>query len=101
MDDVIIALDYFDGSINRVAAWVLGLRNLRKALLSAMLTPHGEYKKLQDEGKLTELLVRQEELKTFPLSAVWDEYCERCGVPTGTKWFDEIEKYEKDVLLKR
>ena len=101
MDDVIIALDYFDGSINRIAAWVLGLRNFRKALLSAMLTPHETYKKLQDEGRLTELLVRQEELKTFPFSAGWDEYCEECGVPTGTAWFDEIEKYEREVLLKR
>ena len=66
-----------------------------------MLTPHETYKKLQDEGKLTELLVRQEELKTFPFSAVWDEYCEECGVPKGTAWFDEIEKYEREVLLKR
>ena len=101
IDDIAIALDYFDGSINRIAAWVMGLRNFRKALLCAMLTPNAAFQKLQDEGKLTELLVRQEEIKSYPLGAVWDEYCRRCNVPLREEWFAEVEKYEKEVLSAR
>ncbi len=101
IDDIAIALDYFDGSLNRIAAWVMGLRNFRKALLSAMLTPNAAFKKLQDAGKLTELLVRQEEIKSYPLGAVWDEYCRRCNVPLRDEWFRDVEQYEKDVLSAR
>lgn len=101
LDRVYMALDYFDASINRVSAWVVGFRSWQKALLSALCTPHSALKALQDECRFTELMVMHEELKTFPFGAVWDEYCERCGLPAGAKWFEEIEKYEKEVLSKR
>lgn len=101
LDRVYMALDYFDASINRVAAWTVGFRSWQKALLSALCTPNAALKSLQDENRLTELFVMHEELKTLPFGAVWDEYCERCGIPAGAKWFEEVEKYEKEVLLKR
>lgn len=101
LDRVYMALDYFDASINRVAAWTIGFRSWQKALLSALCTPNAALKALQDENRLTELFVMHEELKTLPFGAVWDEYCERCGIPAGAKWFEEVEKYEKEVLLKR
>ena len=101
IDDIAIALDYFDASINRIAAWAIGLRNFRKALLIAMLTPHEALAKLQAEDKYTELMLRQEELKSYPWGAVWQEYCERCGVIGTEAWFDEVVKYENEVLSKR
>ena len=96
-----IALDYFDASINRVAAWVLGVRNVQKALLYALLTPNEAMKQMQDGGDFTSLLVRQEELKTLPFGEVWDEYCRRCGVPQDGAWLPEVQQYEKDVLMAR
>ncbi|MCI5771352.1 MAG: L-rhamnose isomerase [Clostridiales bacterium] len=96
-----LALDYFDASVNRVCAWALGYRNLQKALLMALLTPHERLKKMQDEGRLTELLVAQEEMKTLPFSAVWAAYCDRCGVPRDGTWFADVMAYEKEVQLKR
>ena len=101
IDDIAIALDYFDASINRVAAWTTGLRNFRKAMLIAMLTPHADFAKMQNEGRNTELFVKQEELKSYPWGDVWDEYCERLGVAVGNAWFDEIVEYEQNVLSKR
>ena len=101
MDDIAMALDFFDASINRVAAWVVGLRSFRKALLSALLTPHAELAKLQDAEEFTKLMVLQEELKTMPMGAVWEEFCAREGVVANEGYFDAIEAYEKDVLLKR
>ncbi len=93
-----IALDYFDASINRIAAWVTGYRNVQKALLYALLTPSDEFRRLQDEGRFTELLVRQEEMKTMPFGDVWNEYCRRCGVPADGEWISEIRNYEETVL---
>ena len=101
LDRVFIATDYFDASINRVAAWVIGLRNVQKAMLNALLTPHAMLRDLQDSANTTKLLALQEELKTYPLADVWNEYCSRCGVPVGESWFEEIEKYEAEVLSKR
>lgn len=101
LDRVHIALDYFDASINRISAWVVGFRSMQKALLSALCTPNAELKKLQDEGNFTKLMVLQEEVKTLPLGDVWAQYCEECGVAADTAWFDEIMAYEKDVLSKR
>ncbi len=101
LDRVFIATDYFDASINRVAAWVIGLRNVQKAMLNALLTPHAELKALQDSANTTKLLVMQEEIKNYPLADVWNEYCERCGVPVGESWYGEVEKYETEVLTKR
>ena len=101
LDRVFIALDYFDASINRIAAWVIGSRNLRKALLSAMLIPHDELKKAQDEADYTKVLALSEEYKFYPAADVWAEFCRRQGIIADEKWYDEIKEYEKDVLLKR
>lgn len=96
-----MALDYFDASINRISAWTVGFRNFQKALLNALLTPSKELQALQDQNRMTELMVRQEELKTLPFGDIWMEYCETCGVPCDGAWFDEIVKYETNVLGKR
>ena len=96
-----IALDYFDASINRISAWTVGFRNVQKALLSALLTPNDALRALQDEQRFTELMVRQEALKTMPFGDVWDEYCRSCNVPVGTDWFETVQRYEHDVLSKR
>ncbi len=98
---VFMALDYFDASINRISAWVTGYRNTEKALLNALLTPHDDFKKLQDESNFTKLMVSQEEMKTMPFGEVWNEYCKRSGVPADGEWFTEVEKYEKEILSKR
>ena len=100
-ENFIIALDYFDASINRVAAWVLGMRNMQKELLKAMLVPWRDLTKLQDTGALTAQLVLQEEYKNYPVEEVWAEFCKRNGVVADESWFKQVEKYEKDVLLKR
>ena len=94
-----IALDYFDASINRISAWAVGMRNMQKALLLALLTP--DMTKLQDADNWTELMVAQEELKTMPFGAVWNEYCRRCGVPADGEWFAAVKDYEKNVQFKR
>ncbi|MBR6571563.1 MAG: L-rhamnose isomerase [Clostridia bacterium] len=96
-----IALDYFDASINRVSAWVTGFRNAQKALLMALCTPNEELARLQDEGCFTELMVRQEELKTMPFGEIWNEYCRRCNAPEDGEWFPVVQQYEQDVQLKR
>ena len=96
-----IALDYFDASINRVAAWTAGFRNVEKALLYALLTPHADLKAIQDQGKFTQLLVQQEELKTLPFGEVWKEYCDSCGVLADGQWMKVVENYENSVLRKR
>lgn len=101
LDRVFIALDYFDASINRIGAWVTGFRNAEKALLFALLQPYEQLKKLQDESRFSELMMRQEELKTYPMGAVWDYYCLKEGVPVREEWFDEVVKYEEEVLSKR
>ena len=94
-----IALDYFDASINRISAWTVGLRNLEKALLMALLTP--DYKEIQDADNWTELMVLQEELKTMPFGDVWEEYCKVCGAPCDGEWFKEVKTYEQEILSKR
>ncbi len=101
LDRVYMALDYFDASINRISAWTVGFRSWQKALLMAMCTPNEMLKKLQDENRMTELMVMQEEIKTYPFGDVWAEYCQRCGVAGDNSWFEEVKKYEEDVLLKR
>ena len=94
-----IALDYFDASINRVAAWTMGFRNLQKALLMALCTP--DFSALQNAGNWTELMVMQEEMKTMPFGEIWAEYCRVCGVPTDGEWFATVKQYEAEVLSKR
>ena len=101
INDIAIALDYFDASINRIGAWVTGLRNFRKAMLIAMLTPHADLTKLQNEERFTELMMKEEQLKTYPWGAVWDEYCARCGVPAEDTLYACIKEYEDTVLSKR
>lgn len=96
-----IALDYFDATINRIAAWAIGMRNTRKALLAALLEPAAIIKKAELDFDYTTRLALGEEIKFYPMSAVWDYYCEKAGVPTGMKWYEEIKKYEKDVLANR
>ena len=101
LERVYMALDYFDAGINRISAWVVGFRSWQKALLAALCTPHDILRKFQDENRLTELMVWQEEIKTYPLGDVWEEYCRQCGVTADKSWFGEVDKYEKEVLLKR
>ena len=101
LERINIALDYFDASINRIAAWTVGFRSLQKALLMALLTPNEELKKLQDTNQLTKLMARQEEIKTYPFGDIWAEYLSRCGAPGEAEWFAEVEKYEKEVLANR
>ena len=101
IDRVFIALDYFDASINRISAWTVGMRNMQKALLSALLTPNAKLKELQDQCRFTELMMIQEELKTYPMGAVWDYYCEQEGVPVRADWYQEVQKYEETVLAAR
>ena len=98
---VYLALDYFDASINRVIAWTVGARNARKALLAALLEPVETLKKLEAEGDNSSRLAIQQELLTMPMGAVWDEFCERCGVPVSMKWLEEAKKYEREVAMKR
>jgi L-rhamnose isomerase len=101
LDRVYIALDYFDASINRISAWTTGLRNMEKALLFALLQPNAQLKELQETNQMTKLMTVQEEVKTYPFGDVWDYYCELCGVPAGEAWYEEVEKYEAEVLSKR
>ena len=96
---VYLALDYFDASVNRIAAWVTGFRNVQKALLNALLTP--DMTAEQNAGNFTDLLVRQEELKTMPFGEVWAEYCRRCGVPEDGAWLPLVWAYEKNILEAR
>lgn len=99
-DRVKIGLDYFDASINRIGAWAIGARSMQKALLYACLLPHEQMKKLQDEQNFTKLMNLQEECKTLPFHEIWEEYTTRQGVK-GDNWFEDVEKYEKDVLSRR
>ena len=101
LDRTHLGLDFFDASINRVAAWVIGTRNLLKALLRAMLEPTEALKKIELDGDYTARLALTEEYKTYPFGAVWDYYCEQMGVPVGPAWLEEIRQYEADVLSKR
>ena len=96
-----IGLDYFDASINRIAALVIGARNMEKALLKALLTPWGLLKEAQDKGDHTKVLALQEEIKTLPWGEVWDEYLKRQGMVSDKEMFEEIKQYEKEVLAKR
>lgn len=96
-----IGLDFFDASINRIAAWVIGTRNMIKALLKAYLEPVEELKEAELKEDYTTRLAMMEELKSYPFGAVWDYYCELMGVPVRENWLKEVKEYEQDVLLKR
>ena len=95
LDKVFIATDYFDASINRIAAWVTGMRSVQKALLYALLEP-ADLKQLQNDGRFTELMAAQEELKVMPFGDIWQEYLSRENVQSD--YISEVKKYEKEVL---
>jgi L-rhamnose isomerase len=101
LDRVHVGLDFFDASIHRVAAWVIGTRAMIKALLLALLEPTEKLRRLEIEGDFTSRLAMIEELKTLPFGAVWDYYCLRQDVPVGTAWMDEVRRYERQVTSKR
>ena len=101
LNRVHIALDFFDGSINRIAAWVIGTRNTLKALMKAMLEPTAQLKQLEAEGDFTSRLALTEEFKTYPFNAVWDYYCITQNVPVKELWLNEVKQYEKEVLARR
>ena len=96
-----LGLDFFDASINRVAAWTMGARNFLRALLYALLEPHATYKKLELAGDYTARLALMEEAKTLPFGAVWDYHCLTHNVPVGGAWLDEVRRYEREVLARR
>ena len=96
-----IGLDFFDASINRIACWVIGTRNMRKALLYALLEPTERLRRAEESGDYTTRLALLEECKTLPFSAVWDYYCERSGVPLRESWLEDVRAYERDVLSLR
>lgn len=100
-DRVHIGLDFFDASINRIAAWVIGTRNMKKALLRALLEPTDHLRKLELNGDFTARLALLEEQKCLPWQAVWDMYCERNNVPVGSAWLDHVRDYETKVLSQR
>ena len=96
-----IGLDFFDASINRVAAWAIGTRNALKALLAALLEPVEKLQQLERDGDYTARLALMEEQKTMPLGAVWDYYCQTTDVPVGAEWLNKVKQYESDVQSKR
>ena len=99
LDRVMIATDYFDASINRIAAWVTGARSVEKALLFALLMPNETMTKLQDAGRFTELMAMQEDMKTMPFGDIWDEYLKRQQVEAD--YIKEVLQYENEVLKER
>jgi L-rhamnose isomerase len=101
IDRVHIGLDFFDASINRVAAWVTGTRNMLKALLIALLEPFEALRQLESSMDYTRRLALLEELKSLPWSAVWNYYCAQKNAPVGVRWIDEVKEYERAVLSKR
>ncbi len=100
-DRVYVALDFFDASINRVAAWTIGSRNTIKAILYALVEPIERIRAAEEQGCLGDRLALIEEAKTLPFGTVWDEYCRRQSVPVGTAWLDEVAAYEREVLSHR
>jgi L-rhamnose isomerase len=96
-----LGLDFFDASINRVAAWVIGTRAFLKALLVALLEPVGLLRQAEEDGDYTRRLALLEELKTMPFAAVWDYYCAGQDVPVGIAWLDAVKTYERSVLVRR
>jgi L-rhamnose isomerase len=96
-----LALDYFDASINRIAAWTIGSRGLQKALLESALEPIALIREAELNGRNHERLALMEESKTLPFAAVWDHYCVSCGVPVGTDWIASVNDREKKTIAMR
>ncbi len=101
LDKVLVGLDFFDASINRIAAWVVGTRNMKKALLMAMLEDNRTMMADQENENYCHLLAYSEEMKTLPWAEVWNEFLRREGLETDFSWYEKIMQYEKDVLSKR
>jgi L-rhamnose isomerase len=101
LDRVQIGLDFFDASINRVAAWVIGTRNMRKALLRSLLEPLGAISDAERRGDTTARLAWFEEQKSMPWGSIWDYYCESSGVPVGLGWLERVRAYERDIATRR
>lgn len=101
LDRVHVGLDYFDASINRVAAWVIGMRATLKAFLAALLQPIAAIRRMEEAGDFTGRLALMEEAKSLPFAAVWDVWCLKQDVPVGTAWIEEVRRYERDVLAAR
>ncbi len=100
-DRVHLGLDYFDASINRVAAWTIGTRNFQRALLAGLLEPTSRLREAENNGDNTTRLALQEEAKALPVGAVWDQFCAQQNVPVGEAWLAEVKAYEKSVLANR
>lgn len=101
LKDTYVATDFFDASINRVSAWVIGLRNTRKAMLASLLQPIDEMKEMEADGDVSARLAYKEEFKAAPFALVWDYYCAKKNAGPGLEWLKEVKQYEQDVLLKR
>ena len=100
-DKLFMGLDFFDASINRVAAWTIGMRAAGKALITALVEPSEMLFKAEEQEDFTLRLALLDEFKNLPVNAVWDYLCLKRGVPVGTDWIDDLKKYEQDVMLKR
>ena len=94
-------MDFFDASINRIAGWIIGARNVIRALCFAMLEPHARYQQLERAGDYTSRLALMEEAKSLPFGAVWDYYCLQQDVPIGEAWLAEVKRHEEKVLCQR
>ena len=101
LENISIGLDYFDASINRIAAWVIGARSTLKSILYALLQPTEILQNYEERGQLFQRLALLEELKTLPFGAVWDYYCYKHNVPVGKDWIKNVEEYELTILSKR
>jgi L-rhamnose isomerase len=101
LERIYIALDFFDASINRIAAWVTGTRCMLKALLIALLEPTKKLRQMENSGDWTSRLAMLEEIKTLPFGAVWEDYCQRQNVPAGQDWLKEVKDYEARVTSLR
>ncbi|GKV95826.1 L-rhamnose isomerase [Pectobacterium aroidearum] len=101
LNRVHIGLDFFDASINRIAAWVIGTRNMKKALLRALLEPTEMLRKLEQDGDYTARLALLEEQKSLPWQAVWEHYCQRHDVIPGSEWLQQVRQYEETILTQR
>ena len=101
LQDTYVATDFFDGSINRIVAWVTGLRNTRKAMLAALLQPNDKMKEIEAKGDTSARLAYKEEFRAAPFSLVWDYYCQKENAGVGLEWLDQVKEYEKEIQLKR
>ena len=101
LSNTYVATDFFDASINRISAWAIGIRNTRKAMLAALLQPNDKMKEIEANGDVSGRLAYKEEFRAAPFGLVWDYYCQESGKGVDLEWYENVQKYEKDVLLKR